>query len=184
VPGQETLRSFLGGLLAVEHDVVQQRWDCMKLMLRCPEVARGPDNPSPSFGHAGRVVGRGHAVCTSRPSETMVAGSEARTWTRLSKKLREHTRTSAGPAQHLISQPAAVPLCGGIVWDNDHEVVVAIWPTLTAGQGAEQVDALRLIRLDEAPDNFGKHWILPDGGRIHEQSPHLPSFGVVYQVFQ
>src|SRR6266545_4788117 len=90
----------------------------------------------------------------------------------------------AGPAQHLISQPAAVPLCGGIVWDNDHEVVVAIWPTLTAGQGAEQVDALRLIRLDEAPDNFGEHWILPDGGRIHGQLPHLPSFGVVYQVFQ
>ena len=77
-------RSLLGSLLAVEHDVVQQRWDCLKLVLRRPEVARGPDNPGPGFGHAGRVVGHGQAACRSRPSEAIVAGSEVRTCTRLS----------------------------------------------------------------------------------------------------
>lgn len=95
VPGQEALQGLLSGLLAVKHDVVQQRWDRVKLMLRRPEVARGPDNPSPGFGHAGRIVGRGHAACTSRPSEAIVAGSEARTCARLSKKLRVNTTTSA-----------------------------------------------------------------------------------------
>src|SRR5713226_2086192 len=95
VPSQEAFQSLLGSLLAVEHDVVQQRWDCLKLVLRRPEVARGSDNPGPGFGHAGRVVGHGQAACRSRPSEAMVAGSEARTCTRLSKKVRVHTKTSA-----------------------------------------------------------------------------------------
>jgi hypothetical protein len=81
--------------LAMEHDVVQQRWNCLKLVLRRPEVARGSDNPGPGFGHARRVVGHGQAACRSRPSEAMVAGSEVRTCTRLSKKVRVHTKTSA-----------------------------------------------------------------------------------------
>src|SRR5712691_7903629 len=64
----------------------------------------------------------------------------------------EDVRRRTSATQHAIGKTAASPLGSGIVRNHKHEVVVAVWSRLTACHRPEQVDTLRLIRLDQALD--------------------------------
>jgi len=88
-----------------------------------------------------------------------VAGREAARWVRLSNWLAVQTKTSDAtpvPPQRRISDPAAAKFRRRIVWHDDHDVVVTVWAGVSAGDGHEKVDALRMVRRNESAHNLTK----------------------------
>jgi hypothetical protein len=54
-------------------------------------------------------------------------------------------------------------MCGSIVRHDDREVVIAVRASVSAGNGAEQIDAFRSAGIDEAADHFGQDRIFGRG---------------------
>lgn len=73
-----------------------------------------------------------------------------------------------GPDQHIGGAPEAharkrpvprvTPTQGGrrVVRHHDHQVVVAVGAGVAARVGAEEVDALGVVRRHQAPDDLGE----------------------------
>jgi hypothetical protein len=58
--------------------------------------------------------------------------------------------------EHFISKPASLAVVGRGIGDNDHEVEVAVGAVVTTGFRAEEIDALRLVSLDQTLDDLRK----------------------------
>jgi hypothetical protein len=71
----------------------------------------------------------------------------------------------AGASQNLIREAASVTLGRRFVWDDDHQIVVAVGPCFAARPRAEKVDAFRLIGFYQAMHHLGQKGIVKCGPR-------------------
>ncbi len=65
-----------------------------------------------------------------------------------------HVGSGPGSAQRLVCQPAPAPFGRSVVRHDHHQIEIAVRAAFVPRNRSEQVDALRLVRSHEPPDDF------------------------------
>lgn len=158
VPGQKCFCRLLGSLLGMKQDIPQQAGiRGGKLMRRRAQIQLRLAEPGAHVLEPRLVSLHGALSLRAVPCP---GGRPSRCGAARSKNgcRPAHQRRLRCPAElrRPVGSSSAV---GGIVGYDHQQVIVAIWSGITPRNRTEQVDPLRLISLDETPDNLRQNRI-------------------------
>ena len=65
-----------------------------------------------------------------------------------------HVRSYPGSTESAVSRIPPPELLRGFIGENDHQVVIAVWPSIPACHRTKQVNPERVVHLGQPPDNL------------------------------
>jgi len=65
-----------------------------------------------------------------------------------------HVRSHPGSTKRSVSRVPPPEVLWGLIGENDHQVIIAVWASIPACGRTEQVNPDRVIDLGQPPDNL------------------------------
>src|ERR1039457_2972136 len=100
----------------------------------------------------------------------------------------QHVGRNPGAPERHIGSATAAECWRCVVRHDDHNVVVAVRPGVTPGDGTEDVDALRAVRFHQTAHHLGQNRIagrrsLEDSGVIESHGSSLTQFAITGRMW-
>src|ERR1022692_1171105 len=87
-----------------------------------------------------------------------------------------HIRSHPGSPKSPISRVPPPETLWGFIGDNDHEVIIAVWASISTCHGAKEINPFRAVYLHQTADDFSEQGVLSRGLFHHRPYGIVPAW--------